>query len=150
MIEKIVIANSGEKGDRQVPLHLVEETPIVTNCSSINEVSVIKSEGDFPVMVYISQQGLKHRAISLVIAHDGEGKVVGVSHGNPCKLTLVPVVHGHGGIGIPQRDPDECEDTERGQDYLDRVFFKNLLYRCNESSHSSAFLSEFMHILNLS
>jgi hypothetical protein len=61
--------------------------------------------------------------ISLIVAHDGEGEVVGVSDGNPRGLLLVPFVEGHGGIGIPRRDPYECEDAQKGQDYPYKVFF---------------------------
>ena len=107
IVIKVVIANRNENRDCKVSLHLSEETPEETNFSFPNEVTAINGEGDRLVMADILQQGLKHRAISLVVPHDGEAIVVRIDNGNPRELSLVPVVDGHRRIGMPHCDPYE-------------------------------------------
>ena len=146
---KVVIADGGENGDRKVPLHLREEASIMTQRSSVNQVTIVKDKRDIFITAYISQQRLKHRTVSLVVTHDSKAIVVRIGNGKPREFFLVPVVGGHRCRGMPYLDPDECEDTQRGHDYLDGVFFKCLFLFCNQSSHLSAFLSEFVYSYNL-
>ena len=104
---KVMIADGGENRDRKVSLHLVEEAPVVTHRSPINEITVIDGKGDLFITIYISQQRLKHRAIALVVTHDSKAIVVRIGNGNPREFFLISVVGGHRCRGIPYLNPDE-------------------------------------------